>query len=68
MEKFRPQPEMPREEPIAEPEMVYRSLDRRKEKDLLAEFTPEQQAEIKHKQQILSMRRGVLGVSLSRRL
>jgi predicted SprT family Zn-dependent metalloprotease len=34
--------------------MVYRSLDRRKEKDLLAEFTPEQQAEIKHKQQILS--------------
>ncbi|MBI5817078.1 MAG: hypothetical protein HZB09_01480 [Candidatus Yonathbacteria bacterium] len=54
MEKFRPQPEIPREEPIAEPEMVYRSLDRRKEKDLLAEFTPEQQAEIKHKQQILS--------------
>ncbi len=54
MEKFRPQPEMPREEPIAEPEMVYRALDRRKEKELLAEFTPEQQAEIKHKQQILS--------------
>ncbi|KKS56343.1 MAG: hypothetical protein UV20_C0015G0004 [Candidatus Magasanikbacteria bacterium GW2011_GWA2_42_32] len=54
MEKFRPQPEIPREEPITEPEMVYRSLDRRKEKDLLAEFTPEQQAEIKHKQQILS--------------
>lgn len=54
MEKFRPQPEIPREEATAEPEMVYRSLDRRKEKDLLAEFTPEQQAEIKHKQQILS--------------
>lgn len=54
MEKFRPQPEIPREEPIVEPEMVYRALDRRKEKELLAEFTPEQQAEIKHKQQILS--------------
>jgi len=54
MEKFMPQPEIPREEPIAEPEMVYRALDRRKEKELLAEFTPEQQAEIKHKQQILS--------------
>lgn len=39
---------------MAEPEMVYRALDRRKEKELLAEFTPEQQAEIKHKQQILS--------------
>lgn len=54
MEKFRPQPEMPHQEPVPEPEMVYHALDRRKEKDLLAEFTPEQQAEIKQKQQILS--------------
>lgn len=45
---------MPHQEPTPEPEMVYRALDRRKEKDLLAEFTPEQQAEIKQKQQILS--------------
>lgn len=35
-----PQPEMPRQEPTPEPEMVYRALDRRKEIDLLAEFTP----------------------------
>ena len=54
MEKFRPQPEIPHQEPTPEPEMVYRALDRRKEKELLAEFTPEQQAEIKQKQQILS--------------
>ncbi len=45
---------MPRQEPAPEPEMVYRALDRKKEKDLLAEFTPEQQAEIKQKQQVLS--------------
>lgn len=54
MEKFRPQPEMPSQEPSPEPEMVYRALDHRKEKDLLAEFTPEQQAEIRQKQQTLS--------------
>jgi len=54
MEKFRPNPEVPHEQPAREPEMVYRELDRRKEKDVLATFTPEQQAEIKHKQQILS--------------
>lgn len=54
MEKFRPQPEISREEPIAKPETVYHVLDRRKEKDPLAEFTLEQQAEIKQKQQILS--------------
>jgi len=88
MEKFRPNLEIPREEPTPEPEMVYRALDRKpstflktqdvdsddvektihalkqedrilkvlgkKEKDVLAKFTPEQQAEIKQKQQILS--------------
>jgi len=54
MEKFRPNPEIPREEPALESEMVYRALDRKKEKDVLAEFTPEQQAEIKQKQQTLS--------------
>jgi len=75
MEKFRSQPEIPRdlpadlslearrakgeasaqaEESTPELEMVYRSLNRKKEKNVLAEFTPEQQAEIKQKQQILS--------------
>src|SRR3989344_7083789 len=54
MEKFRPNPEIPREEPTPESEMVYHALDRKKEKDVLAEFTPEQQAEIRQKQQILS--------------
>jgi predicted SprT family Zn-dependent metalloprotease len=34
--------------------MVYRAMDRKKEKDVLSEFTPEQQAEIKQKQQTLS--------------
>jgi len=45
---------MPPEETTPEPEMVYNALNRKKEKDVLAEFTPEQQAEIKQKQQILS--------------
>ncbi|MEK9182038.1 MAG: VWA domain-containing protein [Patescibacteria group bacterium] len=54
MEKFRPNPEIPREEPTPEPEMVYHALNRKKEKDVLAEFTPEQQAEIRQKQQTLS--------------
>lgn len=47
---------MPREEPAPAPEteMVYHAMNRRKEKELLAEFTPEQQVEIKQKQQILS--------------
>jgi len=45
---------MPRQEPTPEPEMVYHALDRKKEKDVLAKFTPEQQAEIKQKQQTLS--------------
>jgi len=51
MEKFKPNPEVPHEQPAREPEMAYRALDRRKEKDILATFTPEQQVEIKHKQQ-----------------
>jgi len=51
MEKFRPNPEEPHEQPARKLEMAYRALDRRKEKDVLATFTPEQQAEIKHKQQ-----------------
>lgn len=54
MEKFRSHDEVSHEEPAREPEMVYRALARRKEKDVLAAFTPEQQAEIKQKQQILS--------------
>ncbi len=54
MEKFRPNPEIPREEPTPESEMVYHALNRKKERDVLFEFTPEQQAEIKQKQQTLS--------------
>lgn len=45
---------MPPEETTPEPEMVYNALNRKKEKDVLAEFTPEQQAEIRQKQQTLS--------------
>ena len=54
MEKFRSNPEIPPEETTPEPEMVYNALNRKKEKDVLAEFTPEQQAEIRQKQQTLS--------------
>lgn len=54
MEKFRPNPEIPREESKPESEMIYHALNRKKEKDVLAEFTPEQQAEIRQKQQTLS--------------
>lgn len=54
MEKFRSNPKIPREEPTPEPEMIYHALNRKKEKDVLAEFTPEQQAEIRQKQQTLS--------------
>ncbi len=54
MKEFRSNPEIPREQPAIEPEIVYRALDRGKEKDLLTEFTPEQQEEIRQKQQMLS--------------
>ncbi len=61
MEKFRPhQEEMPHELPrednltiLESPEQAYQAL-KNKEKDPIADFTPEQQAEIRHKQQILS--------------
>lgn len=45
---------MPPEETTPEPEMIYNALNRKKEKDVLAEFTPEQQTEIQQKQQTLS--------------
>ena len=51
MEKFRPNPEIPHEEPTPETEMVYHALNRKKEKNVLETFTPEQQVEIKQKQQ-----------------
>src|SRR3990167_9119550 len=54
MEKFRPNPEIPHEEPTPETEMVYHALNRKKEKNVLETFTPEQQVEIKQKQQTLS--------------
>lgn len=62
MEKFRPHQEeipaeLPKEEPFAvpeAPERIYWALKNKKEKDPIADFTPEQQAEIRQKQQILS--------------
>lgn len=54
MEKFKPyQEEFPHEEPLTTPEYSYHAL-KNKEKDPISDFTPEQQAEIRHKQQILS--------------
>src|SRR3990167_7791074 len=53
MEKFKPHTEAP-QELISESERVYHALNRKKEKDVLVEFTPEQQAEIKEKQRVLS--------------
>jgi len=62
MEKFRPyQEEMPHEPPKEDnlatpeaPEQAYRALKNKKEENPITDFTPEQQAEIRHKQQILS--------------
>ncbi len=54
MEEFKPRPEISPERIASGSETVYRALGRRKEEDLLAEFTPEQRAEIKQKQQVLS--------------
>lgn len=56
MEKFRPsQAEIHHEAPDIVPEQAYQALGgKKKEKDLLADFTPEQQVEIRRKQQILS--------------
>ena len=54
MEKFEPKIETQRKEPAIEPEHVYHALNRGKEESILAEFTPEQQAEIKEKQRVLS--------------
>jgi len=54
MEKFEPKTEAPKKESATEPEYVYRALNHSKEKSILAEFTPEQQAKIKDKLRVLS--------------
>ncbi|KKU81467.1 MAG: Response regulator receiver protein [Parcubacteria group bacterium GW2011_GWA1_47_8] len=54
MERFSPYPTTSGEESGIEPVRAYRALDGKKEKDLLAAFTPEQQREIRQKQQVLS--------------
>ena len=55
MEKFRPhQEDVPRDEFPAVPEQAYQALKNKKEKNPIADFTPEQQAEIRQKQQVLS--------------
>ncbi|MBI4158515.1 MAG: hypothetical protein HY505_02775 [Candidatus Yanofskybacteria bacterium] len=54
MEKFEHTIEMSKKESATEPEHVYHALNRGKEESILAEFTPEQQAEIKEKQRVLS--------------
>lgn len=53
MEKFKIHAEAPKEQ-TSEVEHVYHALNRKKERDVLADFTPEQQAEIRQKQQVLS--------------
>jgi hypothetical protein len=54
MEKFEPHFEPTAEKTAEKSEFVYHALERKKGKEILAGFTPEQQAEIKQKQQILS--------------
>jgi hypothetical protein len=54
MEKMRSKEIAYPSRPTQEIPSVYHALDRKKEKDVLAEFTPEQQTEIRSKQQILS--------------
>lgn len=53
MEKFKIHAEAPKEQ-TSEAEHVYHALNRDKEKIILAEFTSEQQAEIKEKLRVLS--------------
>lgn len=45
---------IPENEPSGNPEQIYQALNPNKEKRILAEFTPEQQEEIRQKQQTLS--------------
>ena len=53
MEKLKPhQEEFPHKKPLVASEYSYHIKN--KEKEILANFTPEQQAEIEHKRQILS--------------
>ena len=55
MEKFRPhQKEIAPKKHVIMPERALRALKNKNEKDIIASFTPEQQAEIRQKQQILS--------------
>lgn len=55
MKKFRPhQEEIPQENFSTVPEQAFQALKNKKEKDPIADFTPEQQAEIRQKQQVLS--------------
>lgn len=53
MEKFKIYTETSKKQ-ASEPERSYHVLNRKKERDVLADFTPEQQAEIRQKQQVLS--------------
>ena len=53
MEKLKSYIEVPTES-TPEPEQVYHALNRNREEAILTEFTPEQQAEIKEKQRVLS--------------
>jgi hypothetical protein len=53
MEKFKSHVEAPKEL-TPQSERAYHALNRGKEESILAEFTPEQQAEIKEKQRVLS--------------
>ena len=55
MDEFRSrQREMPTKEPFAVPTRLFQALNKKAENDPIADFTPEQQVEIKRRQQILS--------------
>jgi len=54
MEGLKLDGEIPENKPAEKPEQIYRALKPEREKQILAQFTPEQQEEIKQKQQILS--------------
>jgi hypothetical protein len=54
MEGIKLDGEIPENKTAEIPEQVYRALKPEREKQILAQFTPEQQEEIKQKQQTLS--------------
>ena len=54
MEGIKLNEEVPKNRDLETPEQVYQALNPNREKQILAQFTPEQQEEIRQKQQTLS--------------